>query len=463
MRLFQEKQSLCSPRIWQLIEEMPEYSEFMTPDEMDESSRRLAGLYPDSVTLFTVGKSRRGRPLYCLKIGCEGPNALLLGCPHPNEPIGAMMLEYLSERLAADADLRRELGYTWYIIKCWDCDGVQENAGWFKGPLTIDRYARNFYRPASCQQVDWTFPVRYKAYSYDAPLPETAAVMRLMDEIRPVFVYPLHNSGFGGAYWFLSDPASEELYQSLQASAIRQNIPLQASGETMDAPIYSRAVFGKSGIREAYDALVASGVSNVSDVLTYGTNSMDYCAEHYGAKSMIAELPYFIAPQLENQEPSDITLREARRIKAACQEKSDRAILEILAQLREIDLSEDIYYRMLKDFVSLSEVHTDEKDLSDSENQRLATKAEVCKEIYISQFFMLLNHGVLLRLLDKLRDANPCDSRLEGLRDRAETLFCELLHRIEAGLSYYTASIKSVASVQLECGLIFSQYLRQLP
>ena len=64
-----------------------------------------------------------------------------------------MMLEYLSLRLAEDDSLRESLGYTWYLIKCIDPDGTRLNEGWFKGPFSIENYARHFYRPASFQQV----------------------------------------------------------------------------------------------------------------------------------------------------------------------------------------------------------------------------------------------------------------------------------------------------------------------
>jgi hypothetical protein len=52
-----------------------------------------------------------------LKIGSGSKNALLLGCPHPNEPIGAMMLEYFTQALVDDDALRKELDFTWYVVK----------------------------------------------------------------------------------------------------------------------------------------------------------------------------------------------------------------------------------------------------------------------------------------------------------------------------------------------------------
>ena len=58
------------------IEKIPDYKTFLTVEEMDESSKRLAEEYPDVVTLFKCGKSRDGHPLYCLKIGEGSKNAI---------------------------------------------------------------------------------------------------------------------------------------------------------------------------------------------------------------------------------------------------------------------------------------------------------------------------------------------------------------------------------------------------
>ena len=187
-----------------LIDTIPDYKGFFTVDEMDNSSKRLAEQYPECVSITEIGKSGSGNPLYCLKIGHGERNALFLGCPHPNEPIGAALLEHFTWSLAANKELQDELGYTCYVVKAWDCDGVRLNEKWLKGPFTITNYSRTFYRPAGFKQVDWTFPIDYKELHFNNAIPETRAVMRLIDEIRPSFIYSLHNAGFGGVYWYIS-------------------------------------------------------------------------------------------------------------------------------------------------------------------------------------------------------------------------------------------------------------------
>ena len=155
-----------------ILARVPDYQEFYTVDELNQHSFQLAKEYPDVVELFSeAGRSKEGRPIYCLKIGQGSKNALLYGTPHPNEPIGSMMLDALSRILAEDEQLRKELDYTFYIVKSSDVDGLAKNEGWLKGPFTITQYQHNFFRPAFDQQVEWSFPFDYKTYPLRRPHP----------------------------------------------------------------------------------------------------------------------------------------------------------------------------------------------------------------------------------------------------------------------------------------------------
>ena len=97
-----------------------------------------------------------------------------------------------------------DLGYTWYIVKCVDPDGLKLNENWLKGPFTVTNYIKNFFRPAGNVQVEWSFPMKYKEYNFNKPLPETVALMSLIEKIKPDFIYSLHNAGFGGVFWYIN-------------------------------------------------------------------------------------------------------------------------------------------------------------------------------------------------------------------------------------------------------------------
>src|SRR5579871_3642831 len=126
----------------QIADDIPAYDHFLTIDEMAASSHQLVADYPDLASIRVVGQTRRGDPIELLTIKGGDKQAFVFGGPHPNEPIGCMMLEYLTRRLCEDADLRDELGYTWHFIKSIDSDGMRLNEGWFGGPFTPTNYAR---------------------------------------------------------------------------------------------------------------------------------------------------------------------------------------------------------------------------------------------------------------------------------------------------------------------------------
>src|SRR5690606_35064038 len=118
---------------------VPDYDRFYTFAEMLDSAHGVAASHPDLVSIERVGSSTEGRPIEMVRIG-DGPQRLLLyALPHPNEPIGAVLVQFLLEELVANEALRR--GRSWYLLPCVDPDGTVLNEGWFAGPFTVRNYA----------------------------------------------------------------------------------------------------------------------------------------------------------------------------------------------------------------------------------------------------------------------------------------------------------------------------------
>ncbi|MEM8863092.1 MAG: M14 family zinc carboxypeptidase, partial [Chloroflexota bacterium] len=261
---------MIDEKLRQLIEEVPDYDRFMTVDEMTASSHQLAKTYPGVVEIVPLGHSRNGYPIEALKIGTGSRTGMMVGLPHPNEPIGAMMLETFSKKLAEDADFRAELDTTWYLIKCIDPDGTKLNEGWFSGPFTITNYARHFYRPPGEEQVEWTFPVDYKTYSFNQPLPETQAWMKLIEDCSPDFLYSLHNSGFGGVYLYLSHDIPP-LYPPFYDLVNTVELPLHlGEPEAPFVPQFDQAVFGMMGLAAQYDYFSEHSKTDPAEIFKSG-------------------------------------------------------------------------------------------------------------------------------------------------------------------------------------------------
>lgn len=453
-----------------LIDGIPDYKEFLTVEEMDNSSKKLAQEFPDCVELFEMGRSRENHPLYCLKIGNGSQNALMFGCPHPNEPIGTMMLEYFSRELAQNKELRDELDYTWHIVKAWDADGTKLNEKWFKGPYTLYNYSRNFFRPAGHQQVDWTFPIDYKNLHFHDTIPETKAMMSLIERTRPKFIYSLHNAGFGGVYWYITEE-TKEIYDAMREAAKKQGVPLNL-GEP-EAPYcvaYSPAIYQNLGIQQNYDYLEKYGVEHPEDSIKAGTCSSDYAQNLCGSFTLLTELPYFYDKRINDLSEAGITRREAVLISLDNSEEADKFIKSTL----DISIK---YMKKNNPFRLALEAFTDNAERNEAERKmvkenpdfaRKATVAEEFDNLLVTKFYKMLSYGLLVRAneseLQNMAASNEDDKEKKEALTRAFKLAEDRLKalsvELEEKIHYEVVPIKKLVAIQLECGLIMADYLK---
>ncbi|MDR1374648.1 MAG: zinc carboxypeptidase [Treponema sp.] len=465
------------PIYQKLLDAIPDYQVFPRVDEMDESSLRLAAEYPGVVSIFEIGKTREQHPLYCLKIEGGKQNALIFGLPHPNEPIGVMLMEYFTRALAEDAELRRELGYTWYVVKAWDSDGARLNEAWFKGPFTVSNYIRNFYRPAGREQVEWTFPVDYKELHFHNSLPETQAMMRLIDDIKPRFMYSLHNSGFGGVYWYMTKPLGE-LFDALHAIPAKYRTPMHlGEPETPACVEYAKAIYAGLGVTAEYDYMEKYGAMDMKEfarLLGCGDCSASYAGQKYGSFTLLTELPYFYDPRIEDQTPSDISRGEAVLQKT-------REDLELTAKQRAVldlsrrYLSPDNHFMLAAEaFTSMSGDNAEAIKKLVAENPEYAkpaTGAEKFDNLLVAKFYRALVFALLRRAneseLEKMKSAGEDDPEkrktLNEAAVQAGEALEEMLKYLEENFQYQVVPIKNLVSIQLESGLLVADYLKEHP
>jgi len=439
-----------------VVEEVPDYKVFYTVDELNESSEKLAHKHPRKVTIFDIEKSRRGEKIKALKIGRGKKTALLFGFPHPNEPIGSMTLEYLSWRLAEDESLGR-LDYTWYIVKCIDPDGARLNEGWFKGPFTPLNYALNYYRPPGYQQIEWTFPIKYKTLVWDKPIPETRALMKIIDDAKPQFMYSLHNSGFGGVYFYVSSPC-KPLYSKFQNLAKKEKLPLHlGEPETPYMKKLAEAIFKMPAAAEAYDFLKKHTKKDPAEIINYGTSSDDYARRVAGSFTLVCEMPYYYDPRIEDTSESDVRRRAAVLYGIELAEERYNFIKEKYSEAKtslkghkEKKLFMDAIEDLLKRFPDTIEA---EKHWAktDPEVERKATVAEKFDSYVISLFYDLLSFGMLYRCVKGTKNERVEKEILEQITKWNEDL--------ERQLSYKVIPIRSLVRVQLGSALLTAEYI----
>jgi hypothetical protein len=444
-----------------ILNDVPDYQVFLTVDELKASGHQLANKHPNTVEVLPIGHSRQGDPVEAIKIGNGPKTALLFAMPHPNEPIGSMMLEYLSLRLAEDDALREALGYTWYLIKCIDPDGTRLNESWFKGPFSIENYARHYYRPPSFQQVEWTFPIDYKTLHFNDPLPETQALMALIEQIKPDFIYSLHNSGFGGAYFYISED-TPPLYEPFHKLVKSQELPLHLGEPEMPfVKEHAEAVFELPPIADMYDFLEEHTDTDPAETLSGGTSSADYARLFCDPFCLVCEMPYFYDPAIHDTSPSDMVRRDAI-LQGVEQDREDVGFLEEQYDAVKDALTVSSPFRdSIEEILRTFEQHLTAQEnwaRTDPKTAEMATVAEKLDSLVIHRFYRLLNLGMFVRMLDAQTAATGESPTLSSARQAAKAAFEARSAELEAELDYTVIPIRKLVRVQLGSALLAADY-----
>lgn len=447
--------------IRRIIEEVPNYETFMTVEELDESSKRLAEKYPDKVELLEIGKSRDGNSIICLKIGNGKKDALLYAFPHPNEPIGSLMLDYLSHVLVENSEFAGLFDYTWYIVKVSDPDGAKLNEGWFKGPFTPLDYALNFYRPAGNQQVEWTFPIEYKTLKFDSPIPETKALMNIIEKSRPDFIYSLHNAGFGGVYYYISEKAPI-LYPIYEKIVKDLELPLSLGEPEMPYAIQlDQAVYLMPTVEQTYDYYEKHSDKDPAEIIKSGNSSYGY-AKNFNPKvfELVCEVPYYYDPRIEDLNEVEETRRELVLQSIEFTEKNYKELEELFNQIKDKLTVKTRFQEALEYFIHVYKNSIDAERkwaITAKELKRRATVAEKFDNTLVSRSYRMLVWGMFRRMLLE----NYERSKLKELKLMADKVY-ERMKRmdeeLEGKLEYEVIPIKKLVQIQLAAGLYSALY-----
>jgi hypothetical protein len=445
-----------------ILEDVPDYKAFLTVDELQASAHCLAKEYPHTVELLPIGRSRNGVPIEALKIGNGPGKALLFAMPHPNEPIGSMMLEYWSQCLVKDKALCGSLGYTWYLVKCIDPDGTRLNEGWFKEPFLVETYARHYYRPPAHQQVAWTFPIDYKTLHFDSPLPETQALMGLIEKVRPDFMYSLHNSDFGGVYFYIWE-AAPPLYKLFHKLVESQGLPLhQGEPERPYEIEFAAAIYKDISISAEYDYLEGRIDTDPAEIITGGTLSFEYAREFCDPFTLICEAPYFYHPAIGDTSTSDMSRRDVR-LQAIKVTREEVRLLKGLYDAVKVELTvtspfRDAIEEILK--CSWAELAAEEDWLrANTEVGQKATVAEKFDSLVLGRIELLLRLGMFMRLLAAQIAATGCSISLSSTAEQAREIFEARAADLEAKLDYTVIPIQKLVRVQFGSALLAVNYI----
>jgi len=450
--------------IKKILSEMPEFKTFFTMAEMDASTMQLARDFPELVTVTTPGYSTEGRPMHCIKIGDYGRNALIFASPHPNEPIGSTMLEYFTRRLCEDKALRDELGYTFYFIKSVDPDGTVLNEGWFKGPYTVSNYARDYFRPSSEEQTEWSFPIEYKGYKFDRPTMETQCLMKVIEEVKPEYMFSLHNSGFGGVYWYLTDDIPE-CYPEMYGLVKDLGMPLHVGEpEVPNAVVYSKAIYELISFKSMYDfaeSMAAPG-TDPAKLRSGGAGSAEYAFNFCKPFGIVCEAPYFVSPEFHDESPTDVRRRDAVLSKMDKRKEFMGWVAGVCEKMIPMLTPGNRFRGGLIDRAKMGRGPRDDgtRKLVETspEYDRPATVAELFDNTVVPGMGRLFTYSAIFRgaetELDRYEHTEEEKALLREIAADARERFEKNAAEFEKTVNYSAVAIKTLASVQLGCALI---------
>jgi hypothetical protein len=389
---------------------------FPTVDQMHTFTGELAAAYPKLVATETIGRSALGEPIREVRVGRGPRHVMVIGNPHPNEPIGLATIRFLLRRLCTDRELLDRLDATWHFVPCADPDGTRLNEGWFDGPITREHVARNFYRQGGDKQPEWTFPVVWKGTTVGQPIPETRALMKLIDRTRPALIASLHNGDFGGAFYYLGG-GDLEYWTALTDLLHETGIPVDTGRP--DAPgarVLAPGVFELPSFGTICDTLAAAG-ADPADLLS-GGSTHDYSAR-YGTAVLISELPLWIDCRVADSTPNGRTLGEVL-LAAAARYRADKELLDVVLARLAGGLSGTSPFQgaLTKSLRTTGAVALEKCALAVArDSARPARAAEVFMEEQVwPSIYRLRSGGMLLRLLDEEERAGNAAAGAERAR-----------------------------------------------
>lgn len=279
---------------------------------MAEHTKRIASSARNLVEVRLLGYSSGGRPIELISIGDGPDSALVVGAPHPNEPLGCLVIERFLDQLVADATFRKGLGYRWHFIKAIDVDGVALNEGWFDSRRSLKDYFHGFYRPAFSRQPEYTFPLKMPGYSFDESTLENQCWQRALRISRPRLQCSLHGADVGGAFYIASDDVAG-LATALTPQPSAHGLTLNTVGEPLaELAEFAPGLFGFPDIQQMIHKAIAEGLTAES-AWTAGDSSAAFAAKKYGTVSLTCEVPLWDDDRLRDHRASSHTMDDVIR------------------------------------------------------------------------------------------------------------------------------------------------------
>ncbi|MCF2531953.1 3-hydroxyacyl-CoA dehydrogenase [Yinghuangia sp. KLBMP8922] len=224
----------------------------MCVDELLKHARDLAEDRPSRCRWRRIGASRAGEPMGMLSVGRGSRAVLVVAGAHANETAAGVAALALARYVADAPEWTEGLDLTWHFVMCLDPDSARLHTVAPHADGQFFAYHRGFFRPVGHEQPELAPSIR-------APgdvLPESQALISVIEELRPVVQISLHGIDVGGT-WVQVTREIPGLAGPLAESADACGIPVErASFDTFFWPEAEPGVFvmPPPGEKERFDS-----------------------------------------------------------------------------------------------------------------------------------------------------------------------------------------------------------------
>lgn len=444
----------------EVLDKVPDWDRYYTVDELHESSARLVNDYSDKVELIDLGKSTEGEIIDCLKIGDGKYNALIHGFPNCEEPFGGNLLDYFSWALAEHGDFRDSMNYTWYLIKCSDPDGARRCEDFQKGPLTPMNFTLNYYRTPNRLTPESCFPYRYGPLDLNDPVPETKALMKIMDRIPFHFISSLHMMKWGGITYEVPEPCPE-LYPPLWEVAKKFNVfPRKRLGITLAPGIqYADYLSPARGWVEQW----AKGNTSIEPIR--GCYIYEYgLMRNPKLFMMVPECCMWYDPRMWDDEPSDTSIGEALQHAKTTVDENNRFMLKMWEEALPL-LENQTSFKVMMDeemepiIKNYTNVTDPPFEFDEKTHSRKATIAEKVGVEGRDDLYRMFNIGGLIRTLDAELELGGKE-KLFDLRDMVQLELQEYDNYLHDNYIVLPHPIRNLVGMSLGSLLHSAEYVK---
>jgi len=448
-----------------VLSSLPHFAGFCSLQKLEELVERLRS--DERFEVRVAGTSVAGRPINHVRFGSGSVRALLLGFPHPMEPIGGMTVFALLTLLQQGNAALLRADVEWHVVTCADPDGALLNETWTQR-FSIDRFLTSYYMPTMRDQAAMSFPIAHKKLLWNTPSKEASVVMRLLVDVKPDFYFTLHNTRAGGLFVGLSRDIGRQYHGKIHQLMKTLKFPIQRRPPYKEVCTpFAEGISELVYMKRFYD-YIEKFTPNPEEnrILRDGANEWDYLRDiDPAALCMIAETGCVRHPYDESERMTNFNLRRLKLHVDSVSKYFASVLLDEWSNVKDDVDDTSPFYRAVVGYVlppasriaaggwPLSRYPTAEI-LGDPHNNRLATEGEIFNACVMEGGLYYLQYASpFIRLLETSKQTHKIVAAMQRTRQTFNDA-CEEVSRYIAVDAFEPFDYDTLVKVQLGSGLV---------